>query len=140
MIHYITRQRKNPINSKSFYYAEIAPVTPLNIEDICANLTEVCTITRHDVKSVLSALQSEIVKACQNGQSVRLGDLGSFRPTIVGTGMTKPEEVNRSMISRVRCRFTPGSLIKKRLSKNNSEVKFGSFHIVPPVTGGGGGL
>ena len=145
MIHYLPQAKKNNIKGTTAYYAQIAPITPLNLEDICTNITEVCTVTRHDVKCVLSALQAEIVKACQNGQSVRLGDLGSFRPTISGSGAVDHKDVKASMIQRVRCRFFPGALIHKRLALTNPEVQFGTFHIVttsaaPESGGGGGGL
>ena len=37
---------------------------------------------------------------------MRLGDLGSFRPTISSFGTTEQNKADATLIRRVRCRFT----------------------------------
>ena len=138
MIHYYPQKRKN-IRTQTFaYYPQIAPVRPMMLEDIAEAITEVCTVTRHDIKAVLSALQDQVIKAMQNGNSIRLGDLGSFRPTLSSKGSATSEQVTSHNIKRVHCRFTPGSLMYTRLSRSNPEVRFGSFIITTHSSGGGG--
>ncbi|MCI7645820.1 MAG: hypothetical protein MSS47_05845, partial [Bacteroidales bacterium] len=44
-----------------------------------------------------------------DGHSVRLGDLGSFRPTLSAYTFDSPEEVTAAGIKHVRTRFTPGT-------------------------------
>ena len=148
MIHYVPRGKKNFKTKETLFYAEIAPVTPLSLEDLSDAITEVCTVTRHDIVAVLSALQEQIIRAILNGQSVRLGDLGSFRPTLSGTSAPTDKELTEAHIRRVNCRFTPGRLLRHGLSLHNSAVRFSRRPRVkaiqpPPESsdgGGGGGL
>ncbi|MDY4030279.1 MAG: DNA-binding protein, partial [Alloprevotella sp.] len=71
--------------------------------------SKTCTVTEHDVKAVLSALQEQVIYSLSDGHSVRLGDLGSFRPTLSVYTFDTPEEVTAAGIKHVRTRFTPGT-------------------------------
>ena len=139
MIHYYPQKRRNPQDVTPTYYPQIAPVRPMNLEDISEAITEVCTVTRHDIKAVLSALQEQVIKAMQNGQSIRLGDLGSFRPTLSSNGVPTADEVSSQLIRSVNCRFTPGTMMHSRLAITSPEVRFGSFIVTNKLPGGGGG-
>ena len=85
MIPFIAKAKKNPITKEVKYYAQVAPVDHVELLSITSSISEKCTVTEHDVKAVLSALQMSIAKHITDGNSVRFGDLGSFRLTIKGT-------------------------------------------------------
>ena len=85
MIPFIAKAKKNPITKEVKYYAQVAPVDHVELLSITSSISEKCTVTEHDVKAVLSALQMSIAKHITDGSSVRFGDLGSFRLTIKGT-------------------------------------------------------
>ena len=142
MIQYIPRAKRNFKTKETKFYAEMAPVSPLTLEDLSDAITEVCTVTRHDIVAVLSALQEQIIKAMLNGRSVRLGDLGSFRPTLSGSGVPKAEQMTESNIRGVHCRFTSGSRLRHGLSLLNPNVRFARRPTVkalltPPADSGG---
>lgn len=109
MINYIAQAKKNPQTKTLSYYAQIAPVTPLKLDDIVRRIEKTCTVSSADIKAVLDALQHEIVESLRAGNSVRLGDLGSFRATLSSSGVEAPENVSASLIKSVRVRFTPGA-------------------------------
>lgn len=106
MIPYIIKAKKNPQNKDVKYYAQIAPVKYVRLDNITERISEKCTVTEHDVKAVLSALQMCVVKYITDGRTVRLGDLGSFRATLKGKPCETKEEVKASKIERVRVRYT----------------------------------
>ena len=58
------------------------------------------------MKAVLDALQNVTLRLVSEGQSLRLGDLGSFRPTLTSKGKDAPEQVKASDIKSVRVRFS----------------------------------
>lgn len=101
------------------HYPQIAPTTPMNRESAIEQIEKICAMTSSDVKAVLDALQYVIEQACKNGIAVRLGDLGSFRPTLSTEGSDTALEVTSDKIKRVRVRYPPsGALVRKLDVKN----------------------
>ena len=123
MIQFIPRAKKNIKSQKTMFYAQIAPTLPMTIKDVIAQIERQCTVTAPDVLAVLNALQHVIIQALHNGHSVRLGDLGSFRPTLVSYGVNTALEVTAKNIRRVRCRFTPSASITNELAMSNVELQ-----------------
>ena len=71
---------------------------------------------------MLDALQYEILQTLADGNSVRLGDLGSFRLTMHGEGVTTAKEAKEkgaNLIKRVSVRFTKSSTMRMALDKRN---------------------
>lgn len=129
MINYIAQAKKNPQTKVLSYYAQIAPVTPLKLDDIVRRIEKTCTVSSADIKAVLDALQHEIVESLRAGNSVRLGDLGSFRATLSSSGVEAPENVSASLIKSVRVRFTPGA----KMNEIFGNLKALSFNRVEGV-------
>ena len=129
MINYIAQAKKNPQTKTLSYYAQIAPVTPLKLDDIVRRIEKTCTVSSADIKAVLDALQHEIVESLRAGNSVRLGDLGSFRATLSSSGVEAPENVSASLIKSVRVRFTPGA----KMNEIFGNLKVLSFNRVEGV-------
>ena len=106
MIPFIAKAKKNPITKEVKYYAQVAPVDHVELLSITSSISEKCTVTEHDVKAVLSALQMSIAKHITDGSSVRFGDLGSFRLTIKGTPADTKEKAGIANIERLRVAYT----------------------------------
>lgn len=124
MIPVIVQGKKNPIDGTVKYYIQTAATVPVNFERIAKNISDRCTLTEADVLAVLNALQTEVEKAVQNGQSIRLGQLGSFRPTITSKGVLKKEDADVTLVKALRVRFTMGSRLRSALQLTNADVEF----------------
>lgn len=124
MIPVIVQGKKNPLDKSVKYYIQAAPTVPVSFERIAKNISDRCTVTEPDVLAVLNALQTEIVTAVQNGQSVRLGQLGSFRATLTSRGVADKTQVDIAQIRAARVRFTMGSRLRSAMSLTNSDMKF----------------
>lgn len=126
MIKYVIRAKKNPIARSVKYYPQIAPTTPVTLAQIVKRIEKRSTVSSADVKAVLDALQYEVIEALQNGNSVRLGDLGSFRLSIKANGSTTSDEARRTganAIKAVNVQFTKSTAMRDALSP--SAVEFG---------------
>lgn len=115
MIQYVCRSMKSPRTGTYKYYVQIAPSTPILRRQIIEEIEKTTTLTSSDVKACLDALENAVVQHLAQGQAVRLGDLGSFRPTISSFGTTEPEKCDSTLIRRVRCRFTQSGTMGLRL-------------------------
>lgn len=86
------------------------------MNDLCDLIEKRSTLSAGDVKNCLEALQYEIIAALRNGNTVRFGDLGSFRPTLTSRVAESMEMFEQSNIKGLRVRFTPSSTMKENLS------------------------
>ena len=129
MVKYQVVPKKNPINKEIKYYAKMAPVNPVKLSELAESISAQCTVTVHDVKAVLSALQEHIATQLRNGNSVRLGDLGSFRPIIKSKGSNSVDGFSTSNIQGLKVSFYMSTSMRYLLSKQNPNV---SFQLVKP--------
>lgn len=119
MIKYIKKNKKNPKTGAAKFYAAIAPQTQVEYDKFIEDIENRCTLTKADIKGVLAALEQAIYYKLSEGASVRLGDLGSFRPTITAKGVDSAETVGAETIKAVNVRYTPSTWLIKQV--NNAE-------------------
>lgn len=122
MIKYTIKPRRNVANGTVKFYPTIVSVTPMRLSGVIEQVEKQCTVSSADIKAVIDALEDVIVSAVKNGLSVRLGDLGSFRPTLSTSGQTERALVTAADIKRVRVRFTPSGSLARKLRKDNVEL------------------
>ena len=115
MISYKVVEKRKPGTEDYKFYGQIDKVKPMGIRELCKKVAERCTATSSDVKAVIDAIEYEIIEAVKDGKSVRLGMLGSFRPTITSEGAATAEAWNSSMAKSVNVRFTQGAEMKRAL-------------------------
>lgn len=133
MIKYNLTEGRNPKTSDPMFYAMAAPVSTVKLSALAAAISEECTVTRHDCLAVISALEQKIIQHLQNGQSVRLGMLGSFHPTIRSKATRKAEDFTNACIKAIGAVFTPSSTMRYQLSAENPRVEF--QRVVPNLVG-----
>ena len=115
--------KKDPQKGTIKTYAQIAQIDYVDIDEVTKYLVDLSSLSEGEVASVLVLLQKYIIDVLASGRSVRLGDLGSFSPTIASRGAEAGEEfIPESLIENVRVRFTQSSKMRQMLDKRN--VKF----------------
>lgn len=128
MIPLKVRGLKNFKLDKKQYFPQVAPTTPIGLNDVAEQIEKQSTVSLADIKGVLDALQEVVLEAVADGYSVRLGDLGSFRLTCVATGGEDDSaNVTAKHVSRLRIRFTPSGAMQRMLrdtNQNGSSVNF----------------
>lgn len=122
-IKYKVIERQNAITKQVQYYAQTAPVEPMTLDDIVEGIEKTSTVSSADIKAVLDALQFEVIRALKQGQSVRLGDLGSFRPTITSTATLTAEAFTPANIKGVRVQFRPSGRMAQELKLDRVSVR-----------------
>ena len=107
MIIYKTVKRRNPSTASVKYYAAVCDTRPFELEDIAEQIQAKCTIHSSDVLAVLRCLQETVIEGLRDGKSVRLGDLGCFRPTVSSDGFDTPDEVTHKALKPVQATPDP---------------------------------
>ena len=121
MLKYFIVSRKNPMNKSEKFYAQLQSPNPVSLSKIAAAISEKCTVT---IQAVLSALETSIIEHLRNGDSVRLGDIGSFHATLQSTGSMDKNGFTTKNIKRVCVRFSSSPNIRYQLSVSNPNVQF----------------
>ena len=109
-VTYSVSPRVNPRDKDAApkYYAQAQARGNVNIREMAARIQSTCTVTKADVYAVLVALEDVIVEALQNGEIVRLGELGTFQLSLSGKGAATEEDFDTSLIKKARINFRPG--------------------------------
>lgn len=115
--------RKNIKTGTVQYYPSAAPGAVTDIEQVAAEISARCTLTRADVVGVLKVLEEQVKQALIGGYTIRLGHLGSFRLTTKAETVDEKSDVNTLLVRKARVRYTPSVWIKQKLQKKNINFK-----------------
>ena len=124
MIKYKVIPRKNMLTEQVLFYGQIVQEGVIGLNELADEIQATSTVTRADILAVLADLENVITKTLRNGKGVKLGDLGSFRPTIKGSGVEEKADYESNLIRKVNVIFIPSTKMKYELSPKNPFVQF----------------
>ena len=115
MIKYraVGRRKPGETTGPIKFYASTVLDGEVGLLELCQEIEKISTVSEADIMAVLTSLVGVIPDKLTNGKIVRLGDLGSFSPSIGSHPMEKEEDVNRSSIRSNKVLFKPRKRIKK---------------------------
>ena len=131
MIKFTVIPRKNILSEEILYYAQIKQDGVTGINELAHAIEKTSTVTRADILAVLSDLEEVIYSELRAGRGVKLGDLGSFRPTLKSEGVENAKDFDQNNIRKVNVVFIPSTNMKYQLSKKNPFVQFRNVTPVP---------
>ena len=123
MLKYSLIKRANPLTEEVCYHASLNSPTPMTLESFASNICGNCNITTLQLYNVIYHLENEIIRALQNGNSVRLGDLGSFHITLSSTGTDTPDKFSKENLRDLKVRFKASTKMRKGLDLKNPQIE-----------------
>ena len=104
--------RKNNIRSNKAYgkwYAHtVRDQDEMTMGEIEKKIESRCTLTRADVRAVISALQNVVKEGLQDGRVVNLDEMGKLHLSIRSKSVDSPDEFDLNKhITGVVCKYTP---------------------------------
>lgn len=122
----------------------MAPTTPVTLAQIVKRVEKRSTVSSADVKAVLDALQYEVIEALEAGNTVRLGDIGSFRLTIKSQGVETAAEAKKKgaqLIKQVNVQFTKSTTMRDTLDARllDFSIQEDTVNASNGTSGGGSG-
>ena len=127
MIKYIVRNKKNPKDkTKSAFYPVVVKTGYVELDRVAQDISDQCTVTEHDIKGVLSALEEHVIRELQNGHSVRLGDLGSYHLAVNSKkgGKTAAKDVTSEDVKKIRVHFIKSAHLAHAFNLANPDIQF----------------
>jgi predicted histone-like DNA-binding protein len=89
----------------------------IGFRELARQISHRTTFSEADIHGALEAMQEAILDYIQEGNSVRLGDLGIFSASLGSDMKEKPEEVNIKAIKEARLVFRSSVFIKREMKK-----------------------
>ena len=103
------------------YYAKVITHGEIDLRNLAEKITSISTLSTVDIVAVLESLLKVIPEELLSGYIVKLGDLGSFAPSVKSEGSKTEKEFTSKMIKETTILFKPGKYIKKRLKQAKYE-------------------
>lgn len=97
------------------FYASANSTGEKSLDGLTKDIEKISTVSGADIRAVLYAMVDVMVGSLEEGQIVRLGELGSLRVSISSEGQEKAEDVKAATIRSSKVIFTPGKGIKNML-------------------------
>ncbi len=112
-------EKSNPqdrVAAKKWYASPVKQGTK-TLSSISKDISGRSSLTSGDVSNVIENLIEQLPKYLLEGNSVKLGNLGTFRISFGSEGVEKKEDFTTDKIRGVKILFTPSSIVKSELGK-----------------------
>lgn len=112
-------QKKNPMdeNAPAKWYPVLKTVGMMKEKEVAKLIADETTLNPKEAEMALSQLQKIMIRTLLNGQSVQLGDWGSFYLSLHTEGSETEKEAGPDKIKKINIRFTAGKELKEAISK-----------------------
>ena len=112
---------KDAAEGAELYYAQTSITKKVDLNRICSRISKYSTASRGDILLVLDGLLSVMNESL--GESVHLGDFGSFRMVAGSKGSSTEKDFNTSLFHRAHIVFYPGTMLTDTI-RNASFEKY----------------
>jgi predicted histone-like DNA-binding protein len=118
-VFYNKVQRKNPSdpNATPKWYPALRTTGMLKEKEVARQIADETTLNPKEAEMALSQLHKIMLRALHNGQSIQLGDWGSFHLTLNAEGSETEADVSATKVRKVNIRFSPGKELKESVAK-----------------------
>ena len=112
-------KRGNPSDKSApiLWYAVLKSVGMTKEKQVAKELADETTLNPKEAEMSVHQLQKVVVKNLLAGNTVQLGELGSFRLTAKSKGSATEDEVTANNVIDLNVRFTPSESLKDALKK-----------------------
>ncbi len=129
---------KDAAEGTELYYAQTSITKKVDLNRICSRISKYSTASRGDILLVLDGLLSVMNESLADGESIHLGDFGSFRMVAGSKGSSTEKDFNTSLFHRAHIVFYPGTMLTDTI-RNASFEKYNIPGTESKPEEGGGG-
>ncbi|MDR1678806.1 MAG: HU family DNA-binding protein [Prevotellaceae bacterium] len=112
-------ERGNPMNKTApkKWYVVPRTVTQVKENEVAKQIADETTLNRKEAEMALSQFQKVLITNLLAGNSVQLGNWGSFHLTCNSEGIESKEKLTAVALKGLNIRFSPGKELKEALAK-----------------------
>ncbi|MDR2091844.1 MAG: hypothetical protein LBP58_00760 [Azoarcus sp.] len=117
----IQRPLPRETDQKRWYLTQSKSGT-VKLEDISARLEKSSSLSAGDIGNVLTNLIDELPVYIAMGQTIQLGDFGTFRISVSSEGAETAEALTARNVKKAKLVFLPGTRLKQKLAALTFEI------------------
>ena len=102
-------------------YAQAINNGYVSFDELCSDISELCSLTSADVKAVMDRMNYVLDKNLRSGRIVQFGEIGNFRLSVGSSGATTEDTFANAQIRKPKIVFTPGSKLRSTRSATTFE-------------------
>jgi len=102
-------------------YAQAVNNGYVTFDELCTEISELCSLTSADVKAVLDRMNYSLDKNLRAGRIVQFGEIGNFRLGVGSSGSVTEDEFASTQIRTPKIIFSPGSKLRATRSATTFE-------------------
>ena len=122
---------KDAASGATLYHAQTSITKKLTLNKICTRIENICTASRGEIILVLEALS--------DGESVHLGEFGSFRMVAGSKGSATVDGFTTALFNRAHIVFYPGTMLINLVNNVSFERYVPKKDASSESAGSGGG-
>ena len=103
---------KGATEGSTLYHAQTSITKQLTLNKICTRIENLCTASRGEIILVLDGLIKVMNEALSDGESIHLGEFGSFRMVAGSKGSPTIDGFSTALFNRAHIVFYPGTMLK----------------------------
>lgn len=143
MIEFEIKSRVQPIGERkgqTVYFAAPKSQQKITNEMVINHIVDETALSEGDVKSALATLGKFVSTCLQQGSSVDLAELGSFRLVVSSKMMDTPEEVTvKNALNTPKIAFTPKQRMRETAAKVTLSIDRSTVTKADSTPSGGDG-
>ena len=110
---------KDAASGATLYHAQTSITKKLTLNKICTRIENICTASRGEIILVLDGLIKVMNEALSDGESVHLGEFGSFRMVAGSKGSATVDGFTTALFNRAHIVFPSNATSRKRTPPAN---------------------
>ena len=118
-VFYNKVQRRNPSDPTGTkkWYPSLRTTGMLKEKEVARQIADETTLNPKEAEMALSQLHKIMLRALSNGESIQLGDWGSFHLTLNAVGTENQADANGTKVKKFNIRFAPGKELKEAIAR-----------------------
>lgn len=117
-----------PGKEKTGYFAAKVAGGTIDLNQLCENISEKCSMTGADVKGVMEALIKELELELTYGKNIRFGELGIFSASVTSDIVEKEEDLKPHLVRVKTITFLPSSRLKQLIKQKTTFMRLRDFN------------
>lgn len=112
---------KGASEDAKLFYAQSINNGYVPFDELCQEISDMCTLTSADVKAVLDRMNYVLDKNLRAGRIVQFGEIGNFRMAVGSSGSITKEDFKMSQVRKPKIIFTPGKKLQQARENSTFE-------------------
>jgi predicted histone-like DNA-binding protein len=126
-LHKVVKKNPQDLSQVKYYLTQLKKGT-IGLDEVAKQIAADENMSEGNVYSALIGLTRHLSRYIRNGDTVRLGNFGSFHLSVQSDGKDTPEELTTHDVKHTKVVFLPGVELKQSLEHLSFEID--ASHVV----------